>query len=142
MAKVAQQHLEVEWWAVTERGFREGRSLAGEPLFTLSNEYMGVGGYFEVGLRPRLTLECFGSMTSPTCGGRRITVGVMDAFSGTAKVRARLDVLVIHDDDGCDLWTVPHSGGDDGLMAIRSARLPMRTIDGPEICPRRRAHEH
>jgi maltose phosphorylase len=49
MAKIATKYLEVDPWAVIEKGFHGDRSRVSEALFSLSNEYMGVRGYFEEG---------------------------------------------------------------------------------------------
>ena len=49
MPRNAQRYLEVDPWIVTERGFHPDRSQVSESVFSLSNEYMGVRGYFEEG---------------------------------------------------------------------------------------------
>ena len=49
MPKVAQRFLEVDPWAVVEKGFHPNRSRASESVFSLGNEYMGVRGYFDEG---------------------------------------------------------------------------------------------
>jgi maltose phosphorylase len=47
MAKEADRYLEVDPWAVVERGFHTDRTRVSESIFSLGNEYMGVRGYFE-----------------------------------------------------------------------------------------------
>ncbi len=42
MAKVATKYLEVDPWAISEKGFHKNRSRVSEALFSLGNEYMGV----------------------------------------------------------------------------------------------------
>jgi maltose phosphorylase len=49
MVKVADRYLDVDPWAVVERGFHPGRARVSESIFSLGNEYMGVRGYFEEG---------------------------------------------------------------------------------------------
>jgi len=49
MAKVADRYLEVDPWSVVENGFSVERSRVSESIFSLSNEYMGVRGYFDEG---------------------------------------------------------------------------------------------
>lgn len=55
MAKVAQRYLEVHPWQLKEVGFHEKRAVVSESLFSLSNEYMGVRGFFDEGY-PKETL--------------------------------------------------------------------------------------
>ena len=49
MAKIAQRYLDIDPWKLIETGFHEERALVSESLFSLSNEYMGVRGYFDEG---------------------------------------------------------------------------------------------
>lgn len=49
MVKVAQRYLEVDPWKLVEKDYHESRHLVSESLFSLSNEYMGVRGFFEEG---------------------------------------------------------------------------------------------
>lgn len=49
MGKGANRYLEVDPWALTERGFHPEEGMVSESLFSLGNEYMGVRGYFEEG---------------------------------------------------------------------------------------------
>ena len=49
MAKVAQRYLDIDPWELRETGFHEGNALVSESLFSLSNEYMGVRGFFDEG---------------------------------------------------------------------------------------------
>jgi maltose phosphorylase len=55
MAKIAQRYLEVHPWQLKEIGFHEKRAVVSESLFSLSNEYMGVRGFFDEGY-PKDTL--------------------------------------------------------------------------------------
>ncbi|HOI85874.1 MAG TPA: glycosyl hydrolase family 65 protein [Acholeplasmataceae bacterium] len=55
MAKVAQRYLEVHPWQLKEIGFHEKQAMVSESLFSLSNEYMGVRGFFDEGY-PKETL--------------------------------------------------------------------------------------
>jgi maltose phosphorylase len=50
MEKTAQKYLETKPWSIVERGFHKERSLVSESLFSSSNEYAGVRGYFEEGI--------------------------------------------------------------------------------------------
>ena len=47
MAKVQDRYLVVDPWKIVEDGFHSGKSRVSESLFSLSNEHMGVRGYFE-----------------------------------------------------------------------------------------------
>lgn len=49
MAKIAQRYLEVHPWQIKEIGFHEKNAVVSESLFSLSNEYMGVRGFFDEG---------------------------------------------------------------------------------------------
>ena len=49
MAKVADKYLDVNPWAVIEKGFHPDHSRVSEAVFSLGNEYMGVRGYFDEG---------------------------------------------------------------------------------------------
>jgi len=49
MAKVADKYYTVAPWAIIEEGFDPSRGEVSESIFSLSNEYMGVRGYFEEG---------------------------------------------------------------------------------------------
>lgn len=49
MVKVAQRYLEVNPWKIVEKGYHEERHQVSESLFSLSNEYMGVRGFFDEG---------------------------------------------------------------------------------------------
>ena len=49
MAKIAQRYLDIDPWKLVETNFHENRALVSESLFSLSNEYMGVRGYFDEG---------------------------------------------------------------------------------------------
>jgi len=49
MGKIAKKYLEVHPWKIEERGFHKDRALVSESLFSLSNEYMGVRGFFDEG---------------------------------------------------------------------------------------------
>ncbi|NLO74974.1 MAG: family 65 glycosyl hydrolase, partial [candidate division WS1 bacterium] len=55
MPKEATRYLELDPWAIVERGFHPEEGEVSESLFSLGNEYMGVRGYFEEGYSgPRL----------------------------------------------------------------------------------------
>ena len=41
--------LEIDPWAIVEKGFHPDRQEVSESVFSLGNEYMGVRGYFEEG---------------------------------------------------------------------------------------------
>jgi maltose phosphorylase len=47
MAKVQDRYLVVDPWKIVEDGFHPEKSRVSESLFSLSNEHMGVRGYFE-----------------------------------------------------------------------------------------------
>ena len=49
MGKIAKKYLEIHPWKIEEKGFHEDRALVSESLFSLSNEYMGVRGFFDEG---------------------------------------------------------------------------------------------
>src|SRR5690554_3339169 len=49
MTKIAQRYLEVDPWKLIEKGFHEDRAEVSASLFSLSNEYMGVRGFFDEG---------------------------------------------------------------------------------------------
>ena len=49
MAKVAQRYIDVDPWKLIETGFHEKNAVVSESLFSLSNEYMGVRGFFDEG---------------------------------------------------------------------------------------------
>jgi len=49
MPKVPTRYLEVDPWAVVEKGFHGNRARVSESIFSLANEYMGVRGYFDEG---------------------------------------------------------------------------------------------
>ncbi len=49
MAKVADIYFKADPWAIIEEGFDPEYSQVAESIFSLSNEYMGVRGYFEEG---------------------------------------------------------------------------------------------
>lgn len=49
MAKVAQRYIDVDAWKLIETGFHEKNAIVSESLFSLSNEYMGVRGFFDEG---------------------------------------------------------------------------------------------
>ena len=49
MVKFAQRYLEIDPWKLIEKGFHEERTEVSESLFSLSNEYMGVRGFFDEG---------------------------------------------------------------------------------------------
>ena len=49
MTKIAQRYLEVDPWKLIEKGFHEDRAEVSESLFSLSNEYLGVRGFFDEG---------------------------------------------------------------------------------------------
>ncbi|MDX9691786.1 MAG: glycosyl hydrolase family 65 protein [Acholeplasmataceae bacterium] len=49
MGKIAQNYLEINPWKIIEKGFHVDRALVSESLFSLSNEYMGVRGFFDEG---------------------------------------------------------------------------------------------
>ncbi len=51
MGKIAQQYLEIHPWMLIEDGFHESKALVSESLFSLSNEYMGVRGFFDEGYK-------------------------------------------------------------------------------------------
>src|SRR3989339_20582 len=55
MAKVAQRYIEIDPWKLREVGFHEKQAVVSESLFSLSNEYMGVRGFFDEGY-PKETL--------------------------------------------------------------------------------------
>jgi maltose phosphorylase len=47
MGKIADQYLTIAPWKLIEEGFHPDRSRVSESLFSLSNEHMGVRGFFE-----------------------------------------------------------------------------------------------
>ncbi|MDI6452547.1 glycoside hydrolase family 65 protein [Peloplasma aerotolerans] len=49
MGKIAQRYLDVDPWKIIETGFHEKQAVVSESLFSLSNEYMGVRGFFDEG---------------------------------------------------------------------------------------------
>lgn len=49
MAKVSQQYLEIHPYKIIEKGFHKERNQVSESIFSLSNEYMGVRGFFDEG---------------------------------------------------------------------------------------------
>jgi len=49
MAKVAQRYIDVDAWKLQETGFHEDKAMVSESLFSISNEYMGVRGFFDEG---------------------------------------------------------------------------------------------
>jgi maltose phosphorylase len=49
MPKIPKRYLKVEPWKLKETGFHAERALVSESLFSLSNEYMGVRGFFDEG---------------------------------------------------------------------------------------------
>ncbi|MBD3319484.1 MAG: hypothetical protein GF350_00135, partial [Chitinivibrionales bacterium] len=49
MAKVADRYLAGDAWNVTEKGFHPEKQRVSESIFSLSNEFMGLRGYFEEG---------------------------------------------------------------------------------------------
>jgi maltose phosphorylase len=49
MGKIAQRYLDVDPWKIIETGFHEKQAIVSESLFSLSNEYMGVRGFFDEG---------------------------------------------------------------------------------------------
>jgi maltose phosphorylase len=49
LPKTADRQYEIHPWKVIERGFRPQQSKVSESIFSLSNEYMGVRGYFDEG---------------------------------------------------------------------------------------------
>lgn len=55
MIKLATRYLEVNPWKIEEVGYHSERHLVSESLFSVSNEYMGIRGFFEEGY-PHKTL--------------------------------------------------------------------------------------
>ncbi|MBD3345641.1 MAG: family 65 glycosyl hydrolase [Chitinivibrionales bacterium] len=49
MAKVADRYLAGDSWNVVEKGFHPEKQRVSESIFSLSNEFMGLRGYFEEG---------------------------------------------------------------------------------------------
>lgn len=49
MKKEPDMYLELDPWKLIENGFHETRSRVSESLFSLSNEYLGIRGFFEEG---------------------------------------------------------------------------------------------
>ena len=49
MSKVSSKYLETDPWRIVEKGFHKEKNEVSESLFSLSNEYMGVRGFFEEG---------------------------------------------------------------------------------------------
>lgn len=49
MAKVSSKYLEVDPYIIKELGYHKDRHQVSESIFSLSNEYMGVRGFFEEG---------------------------------------------------------------------------------------------
>ncbi|MBR0295212.1 MAG: family 65 glycosyl hydrolase [Bacilli bacterium] len=47
MAKVSNKYLEVDPYLIIEKGFHQDRHQVSESIFSLSNEYVGVRGFFE-----------------------------------------------------------------------------------------------
>ncbi len=43
------KYLEIEPWAITEKGFHKDRSKVSESIFSLANEFMGIRGHFDEG---------------------------------------------------------------------------------------------
>ncbi len=59
MAKVADRYLEVDPWAVVERGFDPKRGRISESIFSLANEFLGVRGYFEEAYSGDRLIGCY-----------------------------------------------------------------------------------
>ena len=49
MAKFADRYLEVNPWAIIEKGFDPTKNRVSESIFSLGNEYMGIRGIFDEG---------------------------------------------------------------------------------------------
>jgi len=49
MSKIAEHYLEVDPWVIAEKGLHRERARVSESIFAVSNEFMGVRGYFEEG---------------------------------------------------------------------------------------------
>lgn len=50
MGKIAKKYLEIDPNKIIEKGFHKERSEVSESLFSLSNEYMGIRGFFDEGI--------------------------------------------------------------------------------------------
>jgi maltose phosphorylase len=59
MAKVQDKYLVVDPWRIVEDRFHPERSRVSESLFSLSNEHMGVRGYFEEGYSGDSLVGCY-----------------------------------------------------------------------------------
>lgn len=49
MKKQTNCYLEIEPWAIIEKGFHKERSRVSESIFSLANEFMGIRGHFDEG---------------------------------------------------------------------------------------------
>ncbi|RPI32340.1 MAG: family 65 glycosyl hydrolase [Chloroflexota bacterium] len=59
MAKIADQYLLIDPWKIIEEGYRSDKSEVSESLFSLSNEHMGVRGYFDEGYSGSSLVGCY-----------------------------------------------------------------------------------
>lgn len=59
MAKVADRYLLVDPWRIIEEGYHAEKSRASESLFSLSNEHMGVRGFFDEGYSGDSLVGCY-----------------------------------------------------------------------------------
>jgi maltose phosphorylase len=59
MGKVSDRYLVVDPWRIVEDGFHPDRSRVSESLFSLSNEHMGVRGFFEEGYSGDTLVGCY-----------------------------------------------------------------------------------
>jgi maltose phosphorylase len=59
MAKVADRYLTTDPWRIVEDGYHPERSRVSESIFSLSNEHMGVRGYFEEGYSGSSLVGCY-----------------------------------------------------------------------------------
>jgi maltose phosphorylase len=59
MPKVQDRYLVVDPWKIVEDGFHPERSRVSESLFSLSNEHMGVRGYFDEGYSGDTLIGCY-----------------------------------------------------------------------------------
>lgn len=57
--KKGTKYLDVDPWRIVEKGFHKDQSKVSESIFSLSNEYLGVRGYFEEGYTGKTLLGSY-----------------------------------------------------------------------------------
>ena len=78
MAKVSQMYLDIDPFLIKETGYHKERHQVSESIFSLSNEYMGVRGFFDEGIsKDKLHKGIF------------IDIWVDEKISGAKKIKNR-----------------------------------------------------